>query len=144
MLPSGVDGKGSGMQADGVVVDSAGGVARVKVRRNGGCGRCSEPGGCGNAAESRCDEFVVLNELNVRPGDQVLIDIPEGAALRAALLAYGLPLAGIVCGALTGFALAASDAASFAGAVLGFLLALGSIRALRSRGVSRPRIAEIL
>ncbi|MEN3110088.1 SoxR reducing system RseC family protein [Uliginosibacterium paludis] len=132
------------MQADGVVVGSAAGVARVRVQRSGGCGRCNEPGGCGNAADSRCDEFVVLNELNVRPGDRVLIDIPEGAALRAAMLAYGLPLCGTVLGAIAGFAAGGSDMASLAGAAAGLLLAFAGVRLGRSRGVSRPRIAEIL
>jgi sigma-E factor negative regulatory protein RseC len=136
--------RGSEMQADGVVVGSAAGVARVKVQRNGGCGRCNEEGGCGNTGDSRCDEFIVLNELNVRSGDHVRIDVPEGAALRAALLAYGLPLTGIVLGAGVGSFIGGSDLGSVAGALTGFAFGLACLRAWRHKGAARPRIAEVL
>ncbi len=134
------------MQADGVIVGKADGVARVRVLRQGGCGRCSEPGGCGNASDSRCDEFVVSNALalEVNPGDRVRIEIPEGAALRAAALAYGLPLAGVVFGASCGFMLAGSDAASAAGALAGMIAGLVGLRVFRRKGATQPRIAEVL
>lgn len=132
------------MQADGVVIESSAGVARVKVQRNGGCGRCHEEGGCGNAADLRCDEFLVLSELNVCSGDRVRIEVPEGATLRAALLAYGLPLTGIILGAGAGSLMTGSDPGSVAGALAGFAVSLAGLRAGRHKGAARPRIAEIL
>lgn len=123
---------------------SEAGVAHVKVQRSGGCGRCHEEGGCGGGAESRCDAFVVLSELDVKPGDRVQIDIPEGAALRAALLAYGLPLAGVLVGAAAAHLFVGSDAATLAGACAGFFASLLLMRRVRHRGTARPRIASIL
>lgn len=132
------------MQADGVVIGREAGVARVRVQRSGGCGRCHEEGGCGNAAESRCDEFVVLSEFDVKPGDRVRIVVPEGAALRAALLAYGLPLGGLLAGAVLGFFVAGTDLASVLGAAGGLIIGLLALRLGRHQGAARPRVAAIL
>lgn len=120
------------------------GVARVRVQRSGGCGRCHEEGGCGNTADSRCDEFVVLSEFDVKLGDKVRIVVPEGAALRAALLAYGLPLAGLLIGAALGFLLAGTDLACVLGGGVGLGAGLLALRMGRHRGAARPRVAAIL
>lgn len=136
--------EGMQVQAEGIVITQEAGLARVKVQRSGGCGRCHEEGGCGNSAESRCDEFVVLDALDARPGDRVRIEIPEGVALRAALLAYGLPLAGVLIGAGLGYVLYGSDLAGVAGAVAGFIAGLAVLRGGRNKGGGRPRIAAIL
>ena len=65
-------------------------------------------------------------------GDVVSIELAPGNVLRAALIVYGLPLAGAAAGAALAYAFALGDAGA-AGAAIGGLLAgaLGGRRRLR-------------
>ena len=89
------------MQAEGIVVRLVGARAYVKIKRSGGCGRCHEVGGCGGVGQddAHCEEFVVDNSFGAQNGQRVSVDVPEGATLTAALLAYGMPLLAILLGA---------------------------------------------
>lgn len=117
---------------------------RVKVRDAGtGCGRCDEPGGCRSlrlthALGAPRDEFTLVAppELRLQAGDLLRLSIAEGAALKAALAAYGLGALLLLGGAVLVHGLwpAAGDVGTLAGAVAGLLLALWCNRVLlRSR-----------
>lgn len=132
------------MEALAEVLALDGNRLRVKVRDAGtGCGRCDEPGGCRSlrlthAFGAPCSEFQLKapSGLNVQVGDQVRIRIAEGAALKAALAAYGLGAAALLGGGALAHWLwpAAGDLATLSGAVGGLLLAVASNRVLmRSR-----------
>jgi positive regulator of sigma E activity len=58
------------------------------------------------------------------PGMQVTISLPAGQILSSALLLHGLPLAGLLGGAVAGFASTGSDLGCLLGGVVGTLLAL--------------------
>lgn len=122
------------------------GDAHVKVRREAGCGRCNEPGGCGgiDRENAACQEYLVSNPVGARPGDRVLIEVPEGAALHAAAHAYLFPLAGLLAGALSASAMWPGDLSSAFGGLAGLVLALFYLRKRSSRQASRPRIAGVL
>lgn len=92
-----------------VVAVEADGVWVATLSRSG-CGRCDEPGGCG-----RRSIFRLFGErqhhVHARvspggrapvPGDPVLVGVPEGLVLRAALLLYLLPLLALLAGAVIG------------------------------------------
>ncbi len=133
------------MQAEGVVVRCEGARALVQVRRSGGCGRCDEPGGCGGSGAASCSEYLVSNPVGASSGQRVLIEVPEGSALRAAALAYGLPLAGVIGGAFAGtWCWGGGDAGSAAGGVGGLIVSLLFVRGLGPMKIARPRIAGIL
>jgi sigma-E factor negative regulatory protein RseC len=134
------------VQAEGIVVRCEAGSAHVKVRRSGGCGRCHEVGGCGgvSADDASCQEYLVGNALGANLGDRVLIEVPEGVALRAASLAYLLPLAGVLLGAFIAFLAWHSDLASALGALFGLTASYLWIRSRAVLADSRPRIAGIL
>lgn len=75
------------------------GQHRVKVsaERQNACDSCSLKAGCGQSAMTKlaggkCIELTVANELKARPGDLVLLSIPEQGLLTASLLVYLLPL----------------------------------------------------
>lgn len=117
-------------QVPGVVSELAGDDAIVEIASTSGCGRCHEPGGCGGGlltGEYACKRrYRVPNPQGVQPGDQVVVSIPEGRVLSAALWIYGLPmLLGLVAAAgaavlwqRDGFTMVASTL----GFVLGFVL----------------------
>lgn len=107
-----------------------------------GCGRCDQPGGCRSmritdafGLPSRV--FSLRSELPLAPGDRVLIEIADGAPLRAALASYGLAAVLLVAGAMVGKFLAPAanaDAWAAVGAALGLGLAVLAHRILgRSR-----------
>lgn len=132
------------------------GLAWLKISDNGaGCGRCDEPGGCRsvqitNAFGLARDEFSLPYGEGTKVGDRVLITIPDGAALRAALASYGLGVVLLLCGAAAGSTLGDAGAADLygaLGAVAGLALALLVNRLLaRSRrwrgGLRMELVAE--
>lgn len=110
--------------------------------RAGGCGRCDEPGGCHSVQIAHAfggpeKVFALPVSFPVKAGDKVVINIPDGAPLTAALVAYGLAtvllLAGAAIGSLVGGETRA-DLFGLIGGVTGVALAWWINKALpRSR-----------
>lgn len=115
-----------------------------------GCGACASGQGCGGGVIGRLlgerrHHLRVALPASVRPAvdDVVEIAVREHSVLRASVLAYLLPLAGIVTGAVAGERLApagGSDAWSMAAAAAGFLIAVLAARVLARR--SGAAVAE--
>jgi sigma-E factor negative regulatory protein RseC len=82
-------------------------------------------------------EYRVANPIGAHPGDEVVVGLPEGTLLRAALLAYGAPLALVLGGAMAGQFLYGEPGA-MAGGLCGLLLAALALRF--SRGHAAPVI----
>tara|TARA_R110002072_G_scaffold184083_1_gene340375 strand:- start:9539 stop:10036 length:498 start_codon:yes stop_codon:yes gene_type:complete len=82
-------------------------LARVKVQRTSACERCSLKSGCGQSAltklsSNQCLELDVENTLGAKPGDEVLIAIPESGLVSASVRVYFIPLILMVLGAVMG------------------------------------------
>jgi sigma-E factor negative regulatory protein RseC len=118
------------------------------------CSACASGQGCGGGVigkllgERRTHLRVVL-PASLRPAvdDEVEIGVHEHGVLRASALAYLLPLAGMVAGAVAGERLAppgAADAWSMAAAAAGFLLAVAAARALSRGPYARIAAPELL
>jgi sigma-E factor negative regulatory protein RseC len=93
------------------VVVCEGRFAWVETQRASTCGGCAANKGCGTAALAkvlgqRRTRVRVLNELQARAGEQVVIALPEQALVRGALAVYLVPLLGLLGGALFGTYLA--------------------------------------
>ncbi|MDI3513799.1 MAG: sigma-E factor negative regulatory protein RseC [Rhodocyclaceae bacterium] len=108
----------------------------------GGCGRCDEPGGCRSVQLAHAfggaeKVFALPLSFPVKPGDQVVISIPDGAPLSAALAAYGLATVLLLAGAAVGSLLGSdgrADLYGLVGGVVGLALAWSINKALpRSR-----------
>ena len=90
------------------------------------CGGCRSKSACATPS-TRALEISPELAARLRPGDAVVLSVPDGATIHAAALAYLLPL----CGFLTGLAVASaygqSDGAgllaSAGGLTLGFMVA---------------------
>lgn len=110
----------------GVVADA------VTLRAEGACSDC---GGCGGRCSLFPDDTAGLLVLPLsrfghapRPGDALLLQVPEGWLARTAARGYGLPLLGLLAGGAAGHGTCALlqlpvDAGALAGAVLGTLAA---------------------
>jgi sigma-E factor negative regulatory protein RseC len=132
------------------------GACWVETIATPGCGACAAGKGCGGGVIGRLlgerrHHLRVALPASVRPAvdDEVEIGVREHSVLRASVLAYLLPLAGIVAGAVAGERLAptgGSDAWSMAAAAAGFLLAVAAARALSRgpyAGVAEPELLRV-
>lgn len=135
------------MRVTGVVRRVEDDDAWVDVAVSSGCGRCNEPGGCGGVNIARplalpSRSVRVANRIQAMPGDAVAVVVDDGVPLRAALLAYGWPVLGVMGGAAAG-TLAASpgqgDLLASLGALAGGLVAYLAGRA-RSRRQDAPQL----
>ncbi|HOW75257.1 MAG TPA: SoxR reducing system RseC family protein [Candidatus Competibacteraceae bacterium] len=115
-----------------VVAEAGAGYAWVEIQRRSACGSCQASDGCGTATLAkawgvRSMRTRALSELSLQPGDEVIVGLADGVLLRGALLAYLLPLALLLAGALLGqatFAGAGEELVILSGALglgLGFL-----------------------
>lgn len=117
------------MQALAQVVRVDTGRAWLRTSDSGtGCGRCDEPGGCRSVRMTQAfglpkSEFTLPTRLDLKVGDKVVITIPDGAPLRAALASYGLGAVLLLVGAAIG-SLPGADGTSDLGAALGGMAGL--------------------
>ena len=122
------------MDQDVIVVRIEGNHAFVEAGgANAGCGRCHEAGGCqssvlGQLFGTKPRQFRVLNLIGAVPGEHVIVRIAEGAPMRAALLAYAVPVLFLLAGAIGGSVLSAhqnsgNDTAAALGGLGGVSLA---------------------
>jgi sigma-E factor negative regulatory protein RseC len=114
-------------ETEATVVALSGNDAIVRTESQGGCGRCHEPGGCGGQSLSQMfcakpREYALPNTVQAAVGDKVVLGVPEGVLNRTAMLAYVLPVVGVLLGAVLGRAWAGSNSAAVTGAALGLFL----------------------
>jgi len=121
-------------QTDAIVVRLEGRDAWVEAAGPApACGSCQQAGRCGSFAQSdgRSGKPLLIrlpNTIGARPGDRVVIRADDGVVLRAAWLAYGVPLILALAGALAGSALFASEIIALAGLLLGLGIGFGWLR----------------
>lgn len=110
----------------------------VDCSRRSNCQRCAEGRGCGGAIVGRMlgeqQYRIKVSCQHERPvvGQPVSMSVDESVVLRATVVAYLLPLIGLMLGALAGH-LMAGDSFSIAGGAVGFVVALLLSRLLARR-----------
>ncbi|GAB4278317.1 MAG: hypothetical protein Kow0092_34120 [Deferrisomatales bacterium] len=135
------------IEEQGVVVRAGAGKALVRTERSGACEGCAARGACAHLGGSREAQVWADDPLGVRPGERVVIAVPEGTVLRAGFLVYLLPVAALVAGAVAGNALGprlgltADLGAALCGVAAMAATFLG-VRRFGGKGVSGPRIAR--
>ncbi|MGD2136993.1 MAG: SoxR reducing system RseC family protein [Gammaproteobacteria bacterium] len=132
------------IEEPGQVVGIEGEYAWVEAVRATSCSSCSAHQGCGTATLARVlgnrqVRLRVLNRIDARIGDSVVIGIPESGLLRGSVAVYAAPLLGLFAGALAGHLLGGglvadgSDLAAVAGAAAGFAAGLVWLRRFSRR-----------
>ena len=123
----------------GRIVSIGQGRATVAVERTAACPRCAAGKGCGagllgGSRHPALLEVRLSPQLCVNEGDEVRLTLEPAHLLRASLLVYGLPLAGMVLALVVAWLLARplSDPAAVAWAVSG--LAAGFFAGRRQLG----------
>ncbi len=115
------------LEQHAIVLKTEGGTAWVEARESGTCGSCGS-GGCSTRRLAdlfgrRERAFPVDNVLQAEAGERVVIGIPSGALWKSAFRLYGLPLALMLAGAMTGQHLH-GDPGALVGAAAGLALAV--------------------
>ena len=90
-----------------LVVGTGEGYAWVETRRRSSCDTCAANKGCGTATLARVlgrrrSRVRVLNPVNAREGEWVVIGIEEHALVRGSMAVYAIPVAGVLGGAVFG------------------------------------------
>ena len=138
------------MRAEGRVDRIEGGLAVVTLTgTGGGCGRCAQPGGCGSelltqAFGRRCTCFRVPDTIGARPGESVVLELPESSVTRAAGVVYLMPVVFVILGAALGVAAGGTDAGAAAGAAAGLAASLAGVLAFHRMASSDPRYRPVL
>ncbi len=87
-------------------------------------------------------------DMTVNVGDQVSLSLASGSLLRATMLAYGMPLAGLLLAAGVALLSERSDGESIvwalAGTLAGFLLARRQLRRDHCLSTLQPRLGSRL
>ncbi len=125
------------IEQTGRVVACEGEYAWVETERQSSCGSCAAKG-CGTGALSkvlgrRSQTIRVLNSIEAREGELVVLGIQEGALLRGSVAVYIVPLIAMLAGGLVGEALGplwgiSTEVGAFVLAAAGFVLALAWLR----------------
>jgi sigma-E factor negative regulatory protein RseC len=95
------------IEETGVVLAVRGPLAEVVSQRRGACGACSVNGACGTSLLERFFGrkqliLTVRNPVEAKPGDPVVVGIPEDALLQASAAAYLVPLLTMLAGGIGG------------------------------------------
>jgi sigma-E factor negative regulatory protein RseC len=143
------------IEESAVVAEAGDGHAWVEIQRRSACGACHAGDGCGTAAlakiwSGRRVRVRAVTKLPLRPGDAVIVGLADGVLLRGALLAYLLPLALLLAGALLGQAAlggAGEEPVILSGVLglgLGFLLTRVMARRFRDDARFQPVVLRRL
>lgn len=87
----------------GTVIETEGEYAWIETERQGGCGACSSRQTCaGGSFASFFGQRPVRirgrNGIGARPGERVLVVVQEAAVSQGSLMAYAVPLLGLLAG----------------------------------------------
>ncbi|MEJ2400843.1 MAG: SoxR reducing system RseC family protein [Xanthomonadales bacterium] len=136
------------IEQQGRVTGAAGSQVRVRLGGTSGCTTCDAGRGCGAGVfgrllQRRPVELEFDNDLGAKPGQAVMVGLPESLFLALTLRFYLLPLLAGLAGAVAGHGLASWS--GLAGAGLDFAAACGGLLlAAVMLAVNRRRRMEFL
>ncbi len=133
----------------GTVVEARAGSAHVRISQSSICAHCDIASSCvPTSGGTRIIE--VADPLGVSVAQRVRIELSSGKLIGASLLAYMLPVAGLFCGALTGFYSPSAShemwggIGALAGLVIGLVVSRAAGQYFGRRGTLTPRITAVL
>ena len=86
-----------GKAQEGIIIDTVGEIAKVKVARHGDCENC------GSCPGENAMVLEVNNKLGATKGQKIIFEAREKNMLKAAFIVYVFPLIAAFIGATVGF-----------------------------------------
>lgn len=116
-------------QIQSLIADNGNVRALVEVDVSQACPRCAAGKGCGaglftGSKRKRQVEVLVAEHLSLAAGDSVEISLGSENLLKAAVIVYGMPLAGAIAAAGLAYLLQLGDSAAAIAAVSGLIVGL--------------------
>ena len=140
----------AGVVERGIVTVASEGAVDVRVSGGSACESC---GACCRVDRDGVTIEGALDSLGATVGDEVEVEIPEGADTRAGLIVFIVPAVGLLAGYLGGYLVAQAlgftpDLGGAVGAVAAIVAALLVLRARGGEALSgdryRPRVRAII
>ncbi|MCP4187410.1 MAG: SoxR reducing system RseC family protein [Gammaproteobacteria bacterium] len=122
----------------------------VEMLRQSACSHCDLNQGCGTGAIGRLlghrsKPIVIQSDIDLKPGDRVVLGIPDSSLLRASLLIYGLPLFMMVAASGLGHWIAdGSEVMTLIAAIAGFISGFLISATLAKRKLSKQFYPQVL
>jgi sigma-E factor negative regulatory protein RseC len=115
----------------GIIIETRADEAVISTHKRGICAECAEHASCSlesTMGRDAPEDVVAKNPIGAKVGDYVEFDLPGATELKLSVLIWGLPVIGMVAGAILGPAhiphhFSDPDTASFIGAVIGLAVA---------------------
>lgn len=124
----------------GTVEKVSGGKALVNVADAEACSRCGGASTCSFASPRKGRSLWVLDPVGVQAGNHVRVEISGEGLLAASFVLYGIPLLGLLVGALAG-QVSGGEKRALLGAGAGLALSIPLVRLLGNRIPRRARYA---
>ncbi len=77
---------------EGIVIEKRGDLAEVAIMDKGNCKSCAARPFCSTNDGGVYSKLTVLDRLNSKPGDEVVIEVKGSDLLKAVIMVYGIPL----------------------------------------------------
>lgn len=137
------------MDCPAIITRIDGDIALVEAASAGtACGRCNQANSCASGQLTQTLRpsrlYRLPNHIGAAVGDHVVVSVAEGAVLRAALLAYLLPLSLLLAGAAIGTVTTHDDVFALGGAGIGLVIGLGLLRWKQCRLSKSSDAGELL
>lgn len=118
------------MHETGLIVETKGSQAVVRIARNSACAKC---GACQLGCHQDEMLLTIPNRLNGSAGDAVDLELSSNQVLKASAIAYLIPLTALIIGVFFGYRLAPRWGMDpeLLGAGLGMLFTVGSFFGIR-------------
>jgi sigma-E factor negative regulatory protein RseC len=138
-----------------LILSCEGEYATIETKPQGACGSCSSSGVCGTsvfakAFGNRRTEMRVLNSIQAKPGDQVIIGLQDSALTKVSLVFYMVPILSMLLFAILGqnmatvFGYAAHDSFAIIGGVSGLVVGLVLVRIFANRVQQDSRYQPVM
>ncbi len=128
------------MEKTGEVIEVKNGQLTVRFERPEACGEC-------HACDGHKHQAMIQVAGDAQVGDSVTVSMPDGQVAKASLLAYIVPLIGLMLGLFVGWTFG-GDIPAVIGAAAGLVLSFGILRLLdgRLRGSAQwmPRLVAVV
>jgi sigma-E factor negative regulatory protein RseC len=135
------------------VIEVKDGLLLAETEFRSSCSHCASGDSCTTSVVAklfgnRRNRLVMENSLQAKPGDQVLIGIPDALLVRASLMAYLLPLVTMLGVTVLGDALGVEDfflsLLALMGLAAGFYMVRWATRRAPSQQRYKPRLLRIV
>jgi sigma-E factor negative regulatory protein RseC len=137
------------LEETGVVTAVDGEFAWVETQPKSACGHCTVSNGCGTSVLAKWyspkkNQVRVVNHLNLQPGAAAVLGVADDVLIKAAFIAYMLPLLAMISFAIVGSVSGMNNIFVVISSLLGLMTGLWFARWLNNRSGTRQYQAQLI